>query len=232
MKPAIIQVEVGLVQNFCTLVGDPQSGLCAIVDPAFEVDRILRTLGDAGWSPAAIWLTHTHFDHIEGVAPLLQKLQPTQPMQQYGRPLPVFVGSDEAQAVQAVCLAAGVTPSLQLLTGGETLSLGSLAVQVLATPGHTAAGRSYYLPSLGAVITGDTLFVGSCGRPAAPSTIPTLWHSLMRLGELPEETRIYPGHDYGSTKTSSIGWELQKNPYLRCADAAAFASLIKSRIGR
>ncbi|MBL9003151.1 MAG: MBL fold metallo-hydrolase [Myxococcales bacterium] len=222
-QPELVQLEVGLLQNFCTLVCDPQSRLCALVDPAFEVDRILRTVRDAGLQPAAIWLTHTHFDHIEGVVPILQRLGPS---------LSVFVGSEEAEAVLGPCRAAGLAPQLGRLAGGETLRLGSLSAQVLATPGHTAAGRSYYLPELAAVITGDTLFVGSCGRPAAAKTIPTLWHSLMQLAELPEETRIYPGHDYGRTPTSRIGWERETNPYLRCADATAFATLLLQRIGR
>jgi len=222
-QPSLVQLEVGLVQNFCTLVCDPHSQSCAIVDPAFEVDRILRTVHEAGLRPCAIWLTHTHFDHIEGVAPLLQRV---------GSALPIFVGDQEAEAVRSACAAAGVQPTINTLAGGEILTLGPLSAQVLATPGHTAAGCSYYLADLAAVITGDTLFVGSCGRPAAPQTVATLWHSLLQLAELPEETRIYPGHDYGRTPTSRIGWERQHNPYLRCADAAAFAALIKTRIGR
>jgi hydroxyacylglutathione hydrolase len=223
MQIQLVQLEVGLAQNFCTLVCEPQSRSCAIVDPAFEVDRILRTVHDAGLTPTAIWLTHTHFDHIEGVAPLLARA---------GTALPVFVGVQEAETVRAACAVAGVQPRLTPLLGGEILALGQTQAQVLATPGHTAAGRSYYLPEAAAVVTGDTLFVGSCGRPAAPDTVATLWQSLMRLAELPEETRIYPGHDYGRTPTSRIGWELQENPYLRCADAGAFAALIKKRIGR
>lgn len=222
-EPLIRQVEVGLLQNFCTLICDPVSGGCAVVDPAFEVDRICRQMDDDGVRPTAVWLTHTHFDHIEGVPTLLARLPPT---------TPVFVGAAEADAVRSTCLQAGVTAAIEPLHGGETLRLGSLQVQVLATPGHTPAGRSFYLPDLGAVITGDTLFIGSCGRPAAPHTVETLWRSLGLLADLPEETRIYPGHDYGATPTSTIGWERERNPYLRCADAASFAALTRSRIGR
>lgn len=220
----IIQVEVGLVQNFCTLLCEPQAGVCAVIDPAFEVDRLERTIQQLGLRVAAILLTHSHFDHIEGVPALLQA----------AGPVPVYVGAAEAGAVAAACRAAGLADGrvdLRGLHGGETLAVGALQVSVLATPGHTAAGRSYHVPELGAVATGDTLFVGSCGRPASPATAETLWHSLERLCELPEETRIYPGHNYGRTATSTLDWERQTNPYLAARSAAAFAALCRARMG-
>src|SRR5205807_6884030 len=94
--------------------------------------------------------------------------------------------------------------------------------------GHTRAGTSYLvdLSGGGAVITGDTLFVGGCGRTDFPGGDPrVLWHSLQRLARLPEETRVYPGHDYGQTPTSTIGWELSTNPYLLCQNEEEFVAL-------
>ncbi len=218
-QPHIVQVEVGLLQNFCTLLCDPQQGVCAITDPAFELDRLLRIIEAKKLRLAAVLLTHSHFDHIEGVPALLQKLE-----------VPVYVGAAELPPVLSACRQAGVAADLHELHGDEKLRVGSLEVVALATPGHTAAGRSFYVPELSAVLTGDTLFVGSCGRPASDATAPTLWQSLLRLGELPEETRIYPGHNYGATATSTVGWECGTNPYLACKDAAAFTALCRSRM--
>jgi glyoxylase-like metal-dependent hydrolase (beta-lactamase superfamily II) len=220
-EPHIVQIEVGLVQNFCTLLCDPRQGVCAIVDPAFEVDRLLQAIASQGLRPGAVLLTHSHFDHIEGVPALLRSAN-----------VPVYVGADESAAVAAVCREADQPIDLRPLAGDETLRIGGLFVTVLATPGHTAAGRSFYVPELSSVITGDTLFVGSCGRPASAVTAKTLWRSLERLAELPEETRIYPGHDYGHTATSTIGWERERNPYLACKDEAAFAALCRARMGQ
>jgi glyoxylase-like metal-dependent hydrolase (beta-lactamase superfamily II) len=144
--------------------------------------------------------------------------------------VPVYIGAAEVEPVLLACHQAGVTADLHKLHGDERLRVGSLDIAVLATPGHTAAGRSFYVPELSAVLTGDTLFVGSCGRPAAAATASTLWQSLVQLGELPEETRIYPGHNYGGTATSTVGWERSTNPYLACKDAAAFTALCRTRM--
>lgn len=226
-EPSLLQVEIGLVENFCTLLCLPGSGECVLCDPAFEIDRLLRLVDERGLSAAAVLLTHSHPDHIDGLPELVQRVGPRR-----ATPLPIYVGDGEAEAVRAHCEKAGVTPALVPLAGGEQLQFGAVPIEVLATPGHTRAGRSYYLPTLGAVLTGDTLFVGSCGRPERADTAALLFDSLQRLAALPETTRIYPGHDYGSTRTSTIFWESEQNPYLRCADAAAFAALCRARIGR
>jgi glyoxylase-like metal-dependent hydrolase (beta-lactamase superfamily II) len=216
------QLEVGLVQNFCTVVIDEATGACAVCDPAFEVDRIAALLTQAQVGrPEAVLLTHSHLDHIEGVPELLRRFGP----------LPVYIGAPEVDAVRALCTAAGVAADLVPLHGGEQLRCGRLNVSVLATPGHTRGGRTYHLPELLALLPGDTLFVGSCGRPRDPASVPVLWQSLQQLAELPEETRIYPGHDYGPRPTSTIGWERDTNPYLRCRDAAAFEALCRARMG-
>lgn len=218
--PGLIrQLEVGLVQNFCTLVGDPSTGACVVCDPAFEVDRILAAVAAHGLRVTAVLLTHSHLDHIEGVPELCRRVGP----------LPVYIGAGEQDPVRELGAAAGQALELVPLAGGEELRCGSLAIAVLSTPGHTRAGRSYYLPALAAVLTGDTLFVGSCGRPRDPASAAQLFASLQLLGELPEETRLYPGHDYGPRPTSTISWEHEQNPFLRCRDAAAFTALLRRR---
>jgi glyoxylase-like metal-dependent hydrolase (beta-lactamase superfamily II) len=219
--PFILQVEVGLVQNFCTLLCDPVRRWCVVVDPAFEVDRLGRLLDEHGLRLAAVLLTHSHFDHIEGVPALLAHCD---------RRGPVYIGDGEQAAVLSACAEANVACDLVPLGGGERLELGGFAIEVLPTPGHTLAGRSYYLPEQGAVLTGDTLFVGSCGRPASRATAPTLFASLRLLSELPEETRIYCGHNYGPTATSTIGWERQHNPYLASPTAEHFTALTRARL--
>jgi glyoxylase-like metal-dependent hydrolase (beta-lactamase superfamily II) len=132
----------------------------------------------------------------------------------------VFVGAGEADAAQKAAPSATVVP----LVGGERIAVGDVTIEAIATPGHTVAGISYLVE--GAVMTGDTLFIGGCGRTDFPGgDAPTLWQSLQRLAALPEETRVYPGHDYGQTPTSTIGWEKTTNPYLLCKSEAEFVAL-------
>jgi glyoxylase-like metal-dependent hydrolase (beta-lactamase superfamily II) len=135
--PTVLRVEVGLVHNVCSLICDAATATCALVDPAFEVDRLLHTVEQHGLRVGAVLLTHGHLDHIEGVPEMLRRLGP----------LPVYVGTGEADAVAAHCAQAGreLTGELQPLDGDGSLKVGGLEVQVLATPGHTQAGRSYYL---------------------------------------------------------------------------------------
>jgi hydroxyacylglutathione hydrolase len=209
MALEIFQTEVGLMSNFNELVADTETRVCAIVDPAFEVDRLLREAATRGWRIEAVLVTHTHHDHVDGVEEVVRATGAT-----------VYVGAGEAEALARAAPSAKLTA----LRGGESIAVGSLRIEALATPGHTIAGTSYVAE--GNVFTGDTLFIGGCGRTDFPGgDAPTLWRSLQRLASLPEETRVWPGHDYGQTPTSTIGWERTTNPYLLCKDESEFVAL-------
>src|SRR5262249_1953230 len=164
----------------------------------YEVDRLLREAKARGWTIEAILLTHTHHDHTDGADEMARATSAR-----------VYVGAGELDAARTAAPSAELVP----LDGGEKIAIGKVTIDVLATGGQTVGGRSYVVE--GAVMSGDTLFVGGCGRTDFPGGDPrVLWRSLQSLASLPEETRVFPGHDYGQTPTSTIGWERATNPYL------------------
>jgi hydroxyacylglutathione hydrolase len=132
----------------------------------------------------------------------------------------VVVHPREADRVRA----AGRTLTLVDAVDGRDLAIGRRGVRALETPGHTVGGTCYLAD--GYVITGDVLFVGGCGRTDfAGGDTAQMWNSLQRLARLPEETRVYPGHNYGDTETSTIAHELRSNRFLRCASLDEFRVL-------
>jgi hydroxyacylglutathione hydrolase len=149
---------------------------------AFAVDpgaapAVLRVLRQHGLSLTAVLLTHHHWDHVAGAADLHAATHCD------------IIGPDGT-----LLLASGRT-----VTDGEVLTLDDLSVSVLATPGHTRTSVSYYVPPAGdapgVVYTGDTLFVGGCGR-LLECDAATMWRSLQKLAALPPDTLVYCGHDY------------------------------------
>ena len=129
---------------------------------------------------------------------------------------------DKVNKVIAGTPAAGTT--IRTVADGELVTIGNRGLRALETPGHTV-GATCFLGD-GYVITGDVLFVGGCGRTDfVGGSTADMWRSLQRLTALPEETRVYPGHNYGSTPTSTIGRELLENPYLRVASFEEFRAL-------
>ncbi len=212
--PEVVQIEVGLLQNFCELLYCPDTREAAVVDPAWEVDRLLREAERLGIAIKTALITHTHNDHIEGVAELVRATGAQ-----------VVVNPREADALRR---SAGTHSKTELTVvdavDGRDVAIGKRGVRALETRGHTVGGTCYLAD--GYVVTGDVLFVGGCGRTDfTGGNTAEMWQSLQRLMRLPEETRVYPGHNYGATPTSSIGSETLTNPYLRCATFDEFRAL-------
>jgi hydroxyacylglutathione hydrolase len=205
--PEVIQMEVGLLQNFCEILYCPETHEAAIVDPAWEVDRLLNEAGRRGLKVTTVLVTHTHNDHIEGVDLVVEKTCAA-----------VVVNPREAAAVRA--------PGRTMIDAvdGRELAIGKRGLRVLETPGHTVGGTCYLAD--GYVVTGDVMFVGGCGRTDfTGGDSAQMWESLQRLTRLPEQTRVYPGHDYGDTPTSTIAHEIRSNRFLRCATFEEFRAL-------
>jgi glyoxylase-like metal-dependent hydrolase (beta-lactamase superfamily II) len=209
--PEVRQIEVGLLENFCELLFCPTTREAAVVDPAFEVDRLLREAELLGVRVTRVLITHSHNDHIDGVEELVGRTGAV-----------TYVHPHEADRLRPLCR--------QLVTVSDRLDIpiGKTGVRALETFGHTTGGVSYLAE--GYVVTGDVLFVRGCGRTDFPGGDPeAMWHSLQRLGGLPEEFRVYPGHNYGPTATSTISSELAENPYLRCRNYEEFRALRERR---
>jgi len=152
------------------------AGKAFVVDPS-EASAVTKQAETEGLEVTHVLLTHHHFDHTDGAGRLKETI---------GCGL---IGSD------AKCIA-GVD---QVVSDGDVLSFGEWQVEVIATPGHTNTSVCYYKrPSRnqpGVVFTGDTMFVGGCGR-ILECDVEAMWKSLNRLAALPTETLVYCGHDY------------------------------------
>ncbi|MEM6290502.1 MAG: MBL fold metallo-hydrolase [Myxococcota bacterium] len=203
----VVQLEVGLLQNFCEVIGCPATGEAALVDPAFEVDRLLAAARKRGWTVTTILLTHTHDDHIAGLDEAAE-----------------LTGATVRCHPVEVEIARTLAPKVEPIEDRAFVTIGQGRAQALYTPGHMPGCVCWYLPEPGALITGDVLFVGSCGGVKFPQSDPdAMYDSLQRvLGALPEETRVYPGHDYGKTPTTTLAWEFVSNPALKATDLASF----------
>ena len=208
----LYQLEVGLLQNFNYLIGDPATKECAYIDPAWEVDRLLRVAQENNFRITKILLTHRHFDHVEGVEAVVQQTGAE-----------VFIHSLDEKPVREVVK---TTP----VVDGVKIPIGNLLVTPLHTPGHTEGSTCYLVTdpetSRGHLFTGDTLFQGNCGRCDLPGgNAKTLFKSLGKLKSLDPATKIYPGHDYGTQPVTTLSYEKQHNPPLRATSFEEFDQL-------
>ncbi|MDJ1157469.1 hydroxyacylglutathione hydrolase [Chelatococcus sp. SYSU_G07232] len=171
---AEIHVFLCLSDNIGVLVRDPATGACATID-APEEGPILAALAEKGWRLTDILVTHKHGDHVAAVPGLKRR---------FG-----------ARVVAPAAEAAAIPDVDETVREGDTVRVGGLEARVIETPGHTAGHIAYWFAGERALFAGDTLFALGCGRLFEGSAA-EMWGSLAKLAALPDDTRLYCGHEY------------------------------------
>lgn len=210
----IAQYELGTMRNFIYLILDEKTKRAAIVDPQKDL-RPITDLEAAGYRLEMILLTHSHHDHVAGVPGLLERFPN----------LPVFVHDADIHRLKNV-----PEKNLRRVVDGEKFSVGTVTVESIHSPGHSAGEITYRVSSPTDenqyLLTGDTLFIRDCGRTDFPDgSDEEMFKTLTRLKTLPDSTVILPGHHYAPETASLLGTEKKMSPPLRCASVAELASL-------
>lgn len=207
----IVQTTVGQMEVFCYLVYDEGSREGILIDPAGDVDRLVRLLREKDVHLRYIVNTHGHADHTCGNDRLRRETGA----------LVVMHTLDDAffqrPEIREWSRSMGFEPhepaDIQAEDEDE-FTFGTLVMKIIHTPGHTPGASCILIENN--LFTGDTLFVGEAGRTDLPgSSFAHLMESLTsRIMALPPETIIWPGHDYGETPHSTLQHEMETNPYL------------------
>ncbi len=199
-------MPVGPLQANCYILGCEQTRQAAVIDPGGDGDRILMALAKEGLKVAAILNTHGHFDHVGGNNAL--KSATGAPLMIHRQDAPMLIHLAASAAAWGLQAENSPEPD-RLLEDGDSVTFGTITLQVLHTPGHTPGGISLYTP--GVVFVGDTLFAGSIGRTDFPGgDFDTLIDAIRtKLFILPDETVVYAGH----MQKTTIGQEKRYNPF-------------------
>ena len=194
-------LQVGPIGTNCYLLEDEKAHVAAVIDPGDEAGRILQVIKDDGVDVKYILLTHGHYDHTTAVPELHQALPQAE----------IYIHKADANgAGSRLFPLSGAVKALHFYDEGDTLTLGSLTIHVMYTPGHSKGSVTLLVGDV--LFTGDTLFAGACGRTdLAGGSYEEIMSSLARLGKLEGDYHVCPGHDV----TSTLERERQFNPFLR-----------------
>lgn len=196
----VVQIPVGNMQNFSYIIYDEKNNIGAIIDPSWDLEKIHTFLERNNISVKYIVNTHTHFDHVLGNEQMAE--------------------ITKAKIIQHEKSTHRKDISVR---DDEIISIGEINLRVLYTPGHSEDSICLIL-NKESVITGDTLFVGNCGRVDLPGSDPEIMYDSLyfKVANLDDSLVVYPGHNYGITPTSTILNEKLNNPMLNFKTKDAF----------
>ena len=203
------QIEIGPMQNFAYVIGDPVTREALVIDAAWDIPALVNVAQQDGYTISKALVTHYHQDHlggefsgqhIQGAAELLEKVKAK-----------VYIHKAEAEFLNKI---AGLSDSdLVKVEGGDTTQVGSIEVKFIHTPGHTPGSQCFLIGN--SLVAGDTLFINSCGRIDLPGSNPEdMYHSLQTLSQLVDDTVLFPGHNYSGQPSDTLGNQKKHNMYL------------------
>ena len=209
------QLEIGPMQNYVYLIGSTETRKVAVVDAAWEIDTILKVAKQDEMEITHAFVTHTHPDHvgggfagmaIDGVTELLEKCKAK-----------VVVHKAEAEFIKGLS-----SSDIIKSDNGDKVDVGGVEIQLMHTPGHTPGSQCFLVDNR--IVAGDTLFIDACGRVDFPGGNPEqMYNSLtQKLMALPDETVLFPGHNYARLPHATIGEQKKTNPYLKFSSLKQF----------
>jgi hydroxyacylglutathione hydrolase len=192
------------MENFAYLIGDENTGHAAVVDPAWDIEKILKVAQKDNLRIIYVINTHNHPDHTSGNDELVKAT---------GAKIVAHEASRNRKDISA--------------KDGEILRLGSLELKLIHTPGHSPDHMCVLVN--GKLMTGDALFVGECGRTDLPGgNSEQMYDSLFnKLMNLADDVEVYPGHNYGPKTHSTIGYEKAHNYVLKPRTAKEFVQFMR-----
>lgn len=219
----IEQIEIGPMANFTYILGSRETREVVIVDPAWDIDSLLKHIDAKDYQVVGALATHYHPDHvgggmsghnIAGVAELVGS-----------RSVKVYANKLETDGIKRVT---GLSNSdIVSVESGDFLDVGTIRVEFLHTPGHTPGSQCFRVRKT--LVSGDTLFIDGCGRVDLPgSNKEDMFHSLQKLKSLPDDTLLLPGHNYSSVPNSTMGEAKSCNAYLNVRDLETWAQVMSS----
>lgn len=194
-------MQVGPIGTNCYILEDETAHVAAVIDPGDEAERILSVLKEEDVTVEYILLTHGHYDHTTAVPQLHEAFPQAK----------IYIhDADSYGAGSRLFPLASQVEGLLTYDEGDTLTLGSLTIEVLHTPGHSKGSVTLKVGDV--LFTGDTLFAGDCGRTDLQGgSYEEILASLKRLGQLEGNYHVCPGHE----RTSTLDQERLINPYMR-----------------